>query len=174
MKIQIAGLSEGIHEYHFEPTREDLGLEDRFAEAISVDTTLDKAGTQMVLRARITTSTRVECDRCVAPFSIDLSPSYTMYYVWNESEKGRFDPSEVQVIPAGLPVIDITEDVRQVVQLAVPLKLVCRDDCKGLCPRCGKNLNDGPCSCKDTEMDPRWDRLREMRGLMSERDRKNG
>ncbi len=174
MKIQIAGLSEGIHEYHFEPTREDLNLEGRFAGTVTVDATLDKAGTQMVFRARIQTSLKVECDRCVTPFSIDLAPSYTMYYVWNESEKGRFDPSEIQVIPAGLPVIDITEDVRQVVQLAVPLKLVCRDDCKGLCPRCGKNLNDGPCSCKDTEMDPRWDRLREMRGLMSERDRKNG
>jgi uncharacterized protein len=170
MKIQIAGLSEGIHEYHFEPSREDLGLESRFADTIKVDATLDKAGTQMVFKARIQTSSKVECDRCVAPFSIDLSPSYTMYYVWNEAEKGRFDPSEVQVVPTGLPIIDITEDVRQVVLLAVPLKLVCREDCKGLCPRCGKNLNDSACSCTDSEMDPRWERLRDVRGLMSERE----
>lgn len=160
MRIQVAGLSEGIHEYHFDTTATELGLSQEYSGAVSVDATLDKSGNEFLLRARIKAGSNVVCDRCVTPFTESLSPSYQMYYVWNEPDAARFDPTEVQVIRPGLSVIDLVEDVRQTILLAVPFKLLCRDDCKGLCPRCGKNLNEGACACPDLPIDSRWDALR--------------
>jgi len=160
MRIQIAGLSEGIHDYHFETTSSDLALGDQFVGPVTVDTKLDKSGRQILLRGKVTAMSSVQCDRCTTPFTKNLSPSYQMYYVWDEPDAAAFDPSEVQVIPAGLSTIALDEDVRQTILLALPLKILCREDCRGLCPRCGKNLNDGPCSCTEQDSEPRWDQLR--------------
>jgi uncharacterized protein len=55
-------------------------------------------------------------------------------------------------------ILDLHEVVRQDVLVAAPVHLLCRDDCRGLCPQCGQNLNEGPCGCKP-EMDPRWSAL---------------
>jgi len=160
MKIQVAGLSEGVHEYHFDTTAAELGLGQEYSGGVSVDAALDKSGNEILLKAGIRAESHVVCDRCVTPFAQTLTPSYQMYYVWNDPDAARFDPSEVQVIHPGLSVINLTEDVRQTILLAVPLKLLCREDCKGLCPRCGKNLNEGPCNCTEMPIDSRWDRLR--------------
>ena len=55
-------------------------------------------------------------------------------------------------------ILDMHEVVRQDVLVAAPIHLLCRDDCRGLCPQCGQNLNEGPCDCKP-EIDPRWSAL---------------
>lgn len=52
--------------------------------------------------------------------------------------------------------LDLTEAVRQAFVMAQPMQLLCRPDCVGLCPRCGADLNSGPCACPQTEIDPRW------------------
>ena len=52
------------------------------------------------------------------------------------------------------------------VLLALPVKVTCREDCKGLCPQCGKNLNQEQCSCTNTLADPRWSALKEIRGRL--------
>ena len=58
----------------------------------------------------------------------------------------------------------LLEDVlREQVLLALPLKSTCREDCKGLCPQCGKNLNQEPCSCSEPAEDPRWAVLKDIR-----------
>jgi len=163
MKIQIGSLSEGAHQYHFEVRPADIKLGEGFDGSVNVDATLEKTGRQFFLRARIHTTGSFACDRCTAQFALPLSPEYRMYYVPDEADAVAFDPSEVQVIPAGLPVIDLSEDVRQTVLLAVPLKLLCRPECKGLCPRCGADLNSGFCTCQVEGTDARWDGLRAIR-----------
>lgn len=162
MKIQVAGLSEGAHRYRFTVGAAELGVDERFAGQVVVEATLDRVGTQMHLRAEVQATGSFVCDRCVAPFSRTLRPSYTMHYVADETETGPFDPAEVQVLFPGNPVIDIADDVRQTLLLSVPLKLLCREDCRGLCPRCAKDLNDGPCGCESRPADSRWEALRRL------------
>lgn len=58
-------------------------------------------------------------------------------------------------------ILDLREILRQHVLLNIPIHAVCREDCKGLCPTCGKNLNEGPCDCR-AEPDPRWAVLRDL------------
>jgi len=58
--------------------------------------------------------------------------------------------------------IDITEDIRETVLLAIPIKLLCKHDCKGLCPHCGANLNVESCTCAEEMIDPRWEALKKL------------
>ena len=58
--------------------------------------------------------------------------------------------------------LDLTEAVRQYALLAIPIKALCKQDCAGLCPTCGKNLNEGPCNCPKQNTDPRWSKLAEL------------
>jgi uncharacterized protein len=167
MKIQVGGLSEGVHEYGFRITPAELGLPSEFRDGVDIAATLEKTSRQLLLRASVSTTAEVECDRCVAPLRESLGSGYQMYYVWEESEAERIDPSEVQVMLPGQTVIDMSDDVRQTVLLALPLKHVCREDCRGLCPRCGRNLNEGSCDCKDTPVDGRWDKLKELQNNKS-------
>jgi uncharacterized protein len=163
MKIQIGGLSEGIHAYQFDEKASELGLDEEFSGDIHVDVTLDKSGSQIALKGSVRTTGRFSCDRCAAPLGKDLAATYRMFYVWDGMDADdSLDPSEVQVIPHGLSIIDIADDVRQTVILSVPLKLLCKENCRGLCPSCGIDLNTGSCSCSETESDSRWDALRAL------------
>ena len=159
MRIQIGSLSEGTHQYHFEVGAEDIRLGEGFSRPVKVDTTLDKTGKQLFLQAQIQTTGSFSCDRCTVQFDLALNPDYRMYYVSDEADAQSFDPSEVQVVPSGLPIIDLADDVRQTVLLSVPLKLLCRRDCRGLCPRCGKDLNTESCICPVEDADARWEGL---------------
>ena len=160
MKIQVGGLSEGAHAYHFVASPSEIGLGQEFPEDIEVDASLEKSGNQFFLDATVRGTGSFPCDRCVAQFTVKFAPRLRMYYVWEGADRAHFDPSEVQILSPGSMVIDITEDVRQTLLLAVPLKLLCRESCKGLCPRCGKNLNEGGCACTDNFVDSRWEQLR--------------
>lgn len=160
MKIQVGSLSEGAHEYRFRTDAVDLELSKEFSGEVTVEATLQKTGHQLALKARITAQGAFACDRCTAPFTLRLTPEYRMFYVTEETEAESLDPSEVQVIPVGLPIIDLTDDVRQTVLLSVPLKLLCKHDCRGLCPDCGTDLNTGTCACVSEPADSRWDDLR--------------
>lgn len=59
-------------------------------------------------------------------------------------------------------ILDITEAIRQYIVLAIPMKPLCQENCAGLCPTCGYNLNLGPCDCPQQEIDPRWTGLRKL------------
>jgi uncharacterized protein len=58
--------------------------------------------------------------------------------------------------------------VREELGLAVPKFLECRDDCRGLCPNCGKDLNAGPCGCAAPAVDPRWRALADLKGKITD------
>jgi uncharacterized protein len=63
--------------------------------------------------------------------------------------------------------VELEDILREQVLLAVPIKTVCREECKGLCPQCGKNLNTGECQCEPVAGDPRWDALKGLRDKLS-------
>jgi uncharacterized protein len=162
MNIQVGGLSEGVHEFQFRAVASDLGLDHSFPQELRVDTCLERIGHQIALQTAIETVGVFQCDRCTSKFETVLKPTYNMVYVIEGTETGNIDGGELQIIPSGLGVIDISEDVRQAVVLSVPLKLLCSESCKGLCAQCGVNLNIATCSCSDTAVDPRWEALREL------------
>lgn len=159
MKIQVGGLSDGIHQYRFQIGHAELGLSGNFTDDAIVEASLDKSSNQFLLKSTIRVNGTFDCDRCISRFSRMLQSSYQMYYVTEGADQGLNDPGEIQVIPNGLTVIDISGDVRQTILLSIPLKLLCNDGCEGLCPHCGANLNSGQCTCSTTSDNLRWEKL---------------
>jgi len=162
MRFSIANLSDGHHDYSLMSDPEAIGLAENFDTTVQVHLTLEKAGRQYFLKARINTKARFQCDRCLEELTRELENSYRMFYVLSDAESLKHKAEEVTVIAPDTTSIDISEDVRQYLLLAVPLKVICRDKCRGLCPQCGENLNHGQCSCSRDVTDPRWDTLKKL------------
>lgn len=163
IQIRISGLSNGVHEYHFSIEPQDLLLEKNFRTNVEIDARLEKTSRQLILRTNIHTAALFQCDRCLKEFHKPLSAEYSMVYVYQEDGIGECNPEEISVISSDTVSIDLAEDVRQMVILSVPLKLLCSDMCKGLCPHCGSDLNSRTCSCKQEQVtDTRWQGLKDL------------
>ncbi len=160
LRIRISGLSNGIHEYDFSADPSAVGLNGNFSSPVVIHIHLDKEVHQILFKADITTSGQFECDRCLDEFQQKLNAEYSMVYLYDQESVAKYSEEEVQVITPDTVYIDPAEDIRQMVLFSIPLKLLCREECKGLCPHCGKNLNSGSCSCEPNTVDPRWDTLK--------------
>jgi len=89
---------------------------------------------------------------------VPVAQSLGLVFVTEGRSEGA---EECYLVPRRAAAIDLTEAVREELLLAVPQYVVCRDDCRGLCPRCGADLNAGPCGCAP-ETDPRWAALTKL------------
>lgn len=119
------------------------------------------------LKGTLDTSVEIACARCLEPVVHQVNRSFDLLYRPQGSDAGH---EELSVTDAEAEIgyyqgegILLEDTLREQVLLAVPLKTVCREECKGLCPHCGKNLNEGSCSCAPPAEDPRWDALKEIR-----------
>jgi uncharacterized protein len=160
--IRVSGLSNGLHEYHFSANPGEIGLNSNFHAPVEVDARLDKANHHLYLNAGIRTSGSFECDRCLDQFELPLTTRYTVVYLSSESEQGNYPPEEIQIIGPDTTSIDLTTEVHDMTLLSVPLKLLCRDDCRGLCPSCGTNLNRKQCGCATDTDTSRWSSLKKL------------
>ena len=91
------------------------------------------------------------CARCLAPVREELRAETVLTVVTGEGDE---DTEEDFVIAAG-EKIDLLEAAEDAVLPSLPFRLLCREDCKGLCPVCGKDLNEGECGCVKKAVDPR-------------------
>ncbi len=106
-------------------------------------------------QASLETVVRAECRRCLAPVNVPIAESLGLVFVHEEEAEGDDD---CYLVPRRASVLDLSEAVREELLLAAPQFVECREDCRGLCPRCGADLNAGACGCA-AEMDPRWEAL---------------
>ena len=114
-------------------------------------------------QARLSTVVRAECRRCLAPVKVPLAQSLGLVFMTEgEAGEGAGGNDDCYVVPRRAAAIDLSEAVREELILAVPQFVECREDCRGLCPRCGADLNLGPCGCSK-EIDPRWAALTKLR-----------
>jgi uncharacterized protein len=117
-------------------------------------------------------SFQMACARCLEPVTQELAHKFDLLYRPLGADAGKEELS-VTAVEAEISYYEgdglLLEDIlREQVLLAVPLKVICREDCKGLCAHCGKNLNVGPCSCEEPVEDPRWSALKEIRNKLEQ------
>ena len=113
-----------------------------------------------VLMATGSITARIDgvCDRCADPFSVDVEQDMDVILV---TELADEDHEDERIFPLEGNMADMDEIVRTVFILNMSPKLLCSDDCKGLCCLCGKNLNHGKCECQK-EIDPRFAALQQL------------
>ncbi len=112
----------------------------------------------LVMTGSITTCLHGTCDRCTAQFTRDVKIPIDVVLV---TELVNEDNEDERVFPLVGDSADLEEVIRTVFVLNLDSRMLCKPDCKGLCFRCGKNLNDGPCGCQK-EPDPRFAALRQL------------
>ncbi len=126
---------------------------------------LTRTPRSILVEGRLNTETELTCSRCLGLFTYPLLINIEDEYL-----------PTVDVV-SGLPlpppeepgaftidshhILDLTEAIRQYSILAIPMKPICREDCAGLCPHCGHNLNQGACNCP-APVDPRWSALNKL------------
>ncbi|MBP2031626.1 uncharacterized protein J2Z42_000291 [Clostridium algifaecis] len=118
---------------------------------------LEKTGDIFVLKGEVDTVLKLTCSRCLKKF--DYAVNIEIYEKFTDSEMINKD-EDIIFINNGY--IDINEILENNIILTLPIKRLCKKDCKGLCPKCGTNLNDSTCNCKKDEVDPRWAELKNM------------
>jgi uncharacterized protein len=163
MKITLAGLSPGIHRFQFEEKPAKWGLENHpnLRASIHLEVQLEKTPTHLYLRNQVHTVGHFECDRCLEEFAAPLADSGRLMFSSDE-ELVQSGDDEIRAFDAEAREIDITDDIRDLLLLAIPAKLLCREDCKGLCPGCGANLNLESCRCSARAVDSRWQALQKL------------
>jgi uncharacterized protein len=106
----------------------------------------------------------LECARCLTPFTVEVSEpvDFIIRSETRESEPGAIDDEDYVFFKGNDLTADIVDPVRQAIVLSLPLKPLCREDCRGLCPQCRINWNEGSCDCEVKVNDPRWDGLKDL------------
>jgi uncharacterized protein len=126
--------------------------------AVRVTGRLSATGTgQFYWHGRISGDITTDCRRCLTEAHAHVEDESHIIYA--EEDETTADDPDVYLVEGGADDLDLRPAIREEWLLAQPRFVLCRDDCKGLCPRCGADLNAGPCDCPP-QADSRWDSLR--------------
>jgi len=164
MIIKITNYPVGVHELILEKSVHELQLGEPFIDKMKLICMMDKSEHQIILNCNLTIIAELVCDRCNEKYKTELNSKFSLIYFFDKKE--TTDDSNVFYISANDDKINITNDVIDYANLSVPMKKLCREDCKGLCPNCGTNLNVNMCNCKYEEMDPVWEPLLKLRNKL--------
>jgi uncharacterized protein len=164
IKIKVSNLSNGRYDYDFEGKASDLDISDPYVGNFKTVVTLTKYESQIILDSETGITANLICDRCAKEFQSVIKSSYKLVYLFRiSSEIEETENEDVVYIHPDTDKIELDKDIRDYAILAVPMKKLCSENCKGLCPKCGKNLNDGPCDCVEEIIDPRWEPLQKLK-----------
>lgn len=115
-------------------------------------------------------SMEAQCARCLDPVPGDFTGDFDLLYrplgVDAGKDESSISEAETEIGYYSGKGITLEDVLKEQVLLALPLKAVCRENCKGLCPHCGKNLNTGTCSCVTEVADPRWAALADLKSKL--------
>jgi uncharacterized protein len=117
---------------------------------------------EVVVRGVVEGTLDQQCRRCLDPVAVPFHEEVTFVFAPPDLLGGDVD-GEIRVLPAEQRELDLAEPVREEVVLAAPTYTLCDPNCRGLCPRCGADLNETTCECAVEEPDPRWDALRALK-----------
>ena len=178
MLISIQELAQHPVEFEqeFRPETLDLGPDFRQVEALRTSGRAqlvhEHRGAKKVLAdvrvvGRLATQIELLCARCLEPVRREVQREFELLYRPLGADRGKEeaavsqDESEISYYEGeGVLLEDL---LREQLLLAVPMREVCRDDCKGLCPQCGRNLNAGACDCRQQPIDPHWSPLKDLK-----------
>lgn len=173
MRIELASLEGGKGDFAHAYGPDELDLQDEWIHLRVppvVSGQIRQDGQRVKVDGKVTAQLQLECDRCLKPIEFPVSSRFSLKYVTREDYQAQqaAEPT-IELAEEDLDVsvfdgdaIDLDELVREELLLAVPTHLLCRQDCKGVCPVCGGDRNVTDCQCGNEEIDPRWAGLKEL------------
>lgn len=178
-RILLEGAREKPLEFSGETTLsvDDLGGDPLVSlSPVGMSGVIARVDEEYLLDGELTFSGELACSRCVAPYpfseAIPLHLRLRKRPAAARPEKARpdeadeeleMDPGELDVVIFDEPVLPLAEIAREQVLMAIPMKPLCREECRGLCPECGKDRNVAECSCDARRVDPRLEVLKSLK-----------
>jgi uncharacterized protein len=164
MRIQIEPLRERSRIFEFTqqadafPVLKELARRDEceFLAPIRVRLEAIRVGEIIEVKGALATEVRLACGRCLDPFAQPLASDFELTYLQAPADSAaaaaaedrEVDADEIGVVHFRGEEIDLSEGIQEQVVLALPLRPLCRESCKGLCPSCGADRNRESCSCR--------------------------
>jgi len=177
MIFDIEEIGEEGLSFSFALSKDQLEI-DQAGLSVNVDTTirgsLARLGDDFYLNANLRTDVVSSCSRCLVKFSYPIDCNFKSHFVPSD---GRYvSPGEVELHSSDIDTevyenkqIDLSQSVRDGILLSVPVVCLCKDDCKGICSQCGKNLNYSNCKCiNESFVDPRLEVLKDIKNKLGE------
>ena len=126
------------------------------------------------LRGRFAGKFQVPCARCVEPVEIPLESDFDLIFrpaeADSEAPERSITAPETEIGYYQKDSLLLEDVLREQVLLSLPVRTLCKPDCKGLCPRCGVNRNSQTCSCEEGPSDPRWEALADLRSRIEQKE----
>jgi uncharacterized protein len=169
MRIELENLegSKGDFAHVYQP--DELNPVDERVSLIApaaVNGKIRLSGNEVFVNGHVETRAQVECDRCLKPVELPVNVDFTLEYIsdsdYELSQAVELTEEEMLVSVFDGSAIDVDEIVKEQILLAVPTRMLCREDCKGICPECGADRNTGECDCVTNDIDPRWAALKNL------------
>lgn len=163
IRINVAEIKKrlvGSKTFAYELTPDELDITDtdlKVTATIQLEGVVENAGDVILLKADVKTEIERTCGRCLKVFTEPLAAQVVEKFYPAGAENIENDAFIYES-----DLLDITEPVRESLLLAVPLQSLCREDCRGLCPVCGADRNEGDCGCDATTVDPRLAALKQF------------
>ncbi len=163
IRINVAEIKKrlvGSKTFAYELTPDELDITDtdlKVTAPIRLEGVVENAGDVILLKADVKTEIERTCGRCLKVFTEPLAAQVVEKFYPAGAENIENDAFIYES-----DLLDITEPVRESLLLAVPLQSLCREDCRGLCPVCGADRNEGDCGCDATTVDPRLAALKQF------------
>ncbi len=136
-------------------------LEGCFVEPCQVELTVERNGNFYFGKGIVTTKLQLHCSRCLKeifyPVNTELNFSLVESIYENE-----FSQEETEIIFFHDTQVDITPIVQETVLLNLPIRMLCQENCQGLCSECGVDKNLEECKCQTKHIDPRWEKLKDL------------
>ena len=147
------------------------GSAPEFRDTVTGTIVLTNTGAVLTAEGRLQTRATLECSRCTKEHCVALDIHVSEECILRDIDQPQAY-QDTEVVGSPIPIlngneIDLSELVRELLNLHLPARSLCKPDCAGLCPHCGQNLNEGTCQCADETVDAR---LAPLRGLWSDSD----
>ncbi|MGH8012634.1 MAG: YceD family protein [Candidatus Binataceae bacterium] len=174
MKLRVEDITAEAKELSFAESEQEVNrilaqgplVEYRLEASIAVDLSYYRAGTELFFQGELQARTWARCARCAEEF--ELSRERAFRYVLAPRVIGYDHQADLRAEDLEFSLyegeqVDLTPLIREQVLLALTERPVCREECQGLCPHCGANLNEGDCGCRDEAFDSRLAALRSLK-----------
>ncbi|MBT5055773.1 MAG: DUF177 domain-containing protein [Gemmatimonadetes bacterium] len=168
--LVLDDVEEGVTDRSFRMTAGDLGISDEFLRLetpIHVEITIGRTLQTFALKGRAQGEVHGDCSRCLTAASARFRAKLHLFAQRKEADALELeaieDEDEVLVVDPKTREISLVTMLHDAVALALPLRIHCKEDCKGLCGQCGDDLNKGSCGCSEQQVDPRWAALAQLK-----------
>lgn len=165
MKVNLSNLINGNdYQINLDDTFEideikTEGNDIKFNKPVEIHGGVYNTDDDIFLQAKVSFEYITNCDRCLKS-TIKEEVAMLDYKIKTETDDEELSEDEL-ILEKG-KVLDLKEPIISSIILSLPMKTICTDNCKGICPNCGADLNKGNCDCKDNNIDPRLAKLKKL------------